>query len=97
MDYIYIDIDTTSELIKNAKSLNDIKILFYIIEKMNCNTGEIIVPNVMISNELKMNKSLVSRALKNLVKNNIIFIKDGTEKRKVKTYILNEKYFKYGR
>lgn len=97
MDYIYIDVDTTSELIKNAKSLNDIKILFYIIEKMNDNSYEILINNSQISKGLKLDKATVSKSIKGLIDNEIIKVKEGYENKRVKIYLLNEKYFKYGR
>lgn len=93
MDYIYIDVDTTSELIKNAKSLNDIKILFYIIEKMNDNSYEILINNSQISKGLKIDKSIVSKSIKNLIEKEILLINNKNKE----TYILNKKYFKYGR
>ncbi|MGU8479011.1 hypothetical protein ACV3QH_17435 [Clostridium perfringens] len=93
MDYIYIDVDTTSELIKNVKSLNDIKILFYIIEKMNDNSYEILINNSQISKGLKIDKSIVSKSIKNLIEKEILLINNKNKE----TYILNEKYFKYGR
>ena len=95
--FLKMFVDKVCEAVFEASSLNDIKVLFMLIKKMNYENGEILVPNIQISEELKMDKALVSRALKNLVKNNIILIKDGTEKRRVKTYLLNEEYFKYGR
>lgn len=95
--FLKMFVDKVCEAVFEASSLNDIKVLFMLIKKMNYENGEILVPNIQISEELKMDKALVSRALKNLVKNNIILIKDGTEKRRVKTYLLNEDYFKYGR
>lgn len=97
MDYIYIDIDTTSEFIKNVKSLNDIKILLFMLDKMNYDTGEVIVPNLMITEQLNLDKATVSKSVKGLLENEIIKIKEGYENKRVKIYLPNEKYFKYGR
>ena len=95
--FIKLYVKEVNEIIKNLKSLDDVKILMLLFEKMNYDTGEIICPNIQISEDLNMDKAQVSKSLKRLINDNILLIKEGTEKRKVKTYLLNEKYFKYGR
>lgn len=95
--FVKMYIEEVNELLMKAKSINDMKVLLFLMKKMNYDTGEIIVPNAMISDELKMDKSLVSKSLKNLINDSILLIKEGYEKKKFKIYLLNEKYFKYGR
>ena len=95
--FIKLYVKEINEIIRDVKSLDDVKILMLLFEKMNYDTGEIICPNIQISEDLKMDKAQVSKGLKRLVNDEILIIKSGTEKRKVKTYLLNEKYFKYGR
>lgn len=95
--FMKLYIKEVKELIDDCKSMNDVKILLTLFDKMNYQTGEIIVPNIQLAEELKMDKSLVSKSLKNLLNKGILMLKEGTEKRKTKTYTLNKKYFKYGR
>ncbi|MDV5113574.1 hypothetical protein [Clostridium perfringens] len=95
--FVKMYINEVNQLLMKAKSINDMKILLFLMQKMNYDTGEIIVPNAMISDELKMDKSLVSKGLKNLINDEVILIKEGYENKKFKIYLLNEKYFKYGR
>lgn len=95
--FVKMYINEVNELLMKAKSLNDMKVLLFLMKKMNYDTGEIIVPNAMIADELKMDKSLVSKSLKSLINDNILLIKEGYEKKKFKIYLLNETYFKYGR
>lgn len=95
--FIKVYVKETAELIREAKSLNDLKVLTTMIEKMNFDNGEIFITNVALGEILNMKPQLVGRSIKNLIKEGYILIKDENENKKTKTYILNEKYFKYGR
>ncbi|EGT0001085.1 hypothetical protein [Fusobacterium sp.] len=90
-------IKEVNEAIFNCKSINEIKILLFMLDKMNYDTGEIIVPNLMITEQLNLDKATVSKSIKGLLENEIIKIKEGYENKRVKIYLPNEKYFKYGR
>ena len=95
--FIKVYVKETAELIREAKSLNDLKVLTTMIEKMNFDNGEIFITNVALGEILNMKPQLVGRSIKNLIKEGYILIKEDNENKKTKTYILNEKYFKYGR
>ncbi|NGT59459.1 hypothetical protein G6Z15_16720, partial [Clostridium perfringens] len=50
--FVKMYINEVNELLMKAKSLNDMKVLLFLMKKMNYDTGEIIVPNAMIADEL---------------------------------------------
>jgi DNA-binding MarR family transcriptional regulator len=95
--FVKMYVKETAKLIRESKSLSDLKVLTTMIELMNFDTGEIFVPNVRIAEILNMKAQAVGRSIKSLIEQGYLLVKEGTEKDKTKTYILNETYFKYGR
>lgn len=95
--FVKMYIKEVNQAIYNCKSLNEVKVFLFMLDKMNYDTGEIITPNLMITEELKLDKATVSKSIKGLIDNEIIKVKVGYENKRVKIYLLNEKYFKYGR
>ena len=95
--FVKMYVKETAELIRTSKSLSDLKVLTTMIELMNFDTGEIFIPNTKIAKILEMKPQAVGRSIKSLIEQGYLLIKDGCEKDRIKTYLLNEKYFKYGR